>query len=86
MPEWLGDGTAGAAARILAALRSGESGRLMEELNRAAEICRTPVEDAYAAERTEVLDAAIRELRRPAALAGLSREAPACLLAHLAGV
>jgi hypothetical protein len=88
MPAWLGDGTAAAAARILAALRSGESRRIASELDRAAETCRTPFRDPGAAERSEVLDAVIRELRQKvdphsteAAL-----EAHTRLLTHLAGL
>jgi len=88
MPAWLGDGTAAAAARILAALRTGEARRLASELDRAAEICRAPLRDPCAAERSEVLDAIVRELRQPTgsrgAQAGL--EAHTCLLTHLAGL
>jgi hypothetical protein len=88
MPAWLGDGTAAAAARILAALRSGEARRIASELERAAETCRTPIRDPCAAERSEVLDAIVRELlqaRDPSsAQAGL--EAHTRLLTHLAGL
>jgi hypothetical protein len=84
MPAWLGDGTAAAAARILAALRSGEAARIATELERAAEICRTPVRDPCAAERSEVLEAIVRELRERGPADGL--EAHTCLLTHLAGL
>jgi len=88
MPAWLGDGTAAAAARILAALRTGQARRIVSELDRAAQICRTPYRDPGAAERSEVLEAVIGELRRTVdeqgAAAGL--EAHTCLLTHLAGL
>ncbi len=88
MPAWLGDGTAAAAARILAALRTGEARRIASELDRAAQTCRTPFRDPSAAERSEVLEAVIGELRRTvdeqSAEAGL--EAHTCLLTHLAGL
>jgi len=88
MPAWLGDGTAAAAARILAALRTGEARKIASELDRAAETCRTPFRDAGAAERSEVLDAIVRELRQAqdpdSAQAGL--EAHTRLLTHLAGL
>jgi hypothetical protein len=81
MPAWLGDGTAAAAARILAALRTGEARRIAAELDRAAEICRAPMRDPGAAERSEVLEAIVRELRE-----GPRLEAHTCLLTHLAGL
>jgi len=88
MPTWLGDGTAAAAARILAALRTGEEKRIASELERAAAACRTPFRDACAAERGEVLDAVVRELRqrvdRHGAEAGL--EAHTRQLTHQAGL
>ncbi len=89
MPAWLGDGTAAAAARILGALRTGETRRLASELDRAAETCRTPFRDPCAAERREVLDAVVRELRQKvdyphSTHAGL--EAHTHLLTHLAGL
>ncbi len=85
MPAWLGDGTAAAAARILAALRSGEARRIASELDRAAETCRAPLHDPGAIERSEVLEAIVRELRQTdGAEAGL--EAHTCLLTHLAGL
>jgi hypothetical protein len=88
MQEWLGDGTAGAAARILAALREGGARRIASELDRAAEICQAPRRDSCAAERTEVLDAVVRELRYAAGARGLGvpLEAHTSLLAHLAGL
>ena len=85
MPDWLGDGTAAAAARILAALRSGEARRIASELDRAAETCRTPVRDPGAVERSEVLEAIIRELRQTDG-APVNLEAHTCLLTHLAGL
>ena len=87
MPAWLGDGTAAAAARILAALRTGEVRRIASELDRAAETCRTPFRDPCAAERSEVLDAVVGELRQVdpnGAQAGI--EAHTRLLTHLAGL
>lgn len=88
MPDWLGDGTAAAAARILAALRTGEARKIASELDRAAETCRTPFRDPGAAERSEVLDAIVRELRQArdpdSAQGGL--EAHTRLLTHLAGL
>ncbi len=88
MPAWLGDGTAAAAARILAALRTREARKIASELDRAAQTCRTPFRDPGAAERSEVLEAVIGELRRTVdehgAEAGL--EAHTCLLTHLAGL
>lgn len=88
MQEWLGDGTSGAAARILAALRAGEAQTIAAELDRAEAICRAPLRDSGAAERIEVLDAIVRELRL-AGQAGGTRtglEAHTSLLAHLAGL
>jgi hypothetical protein len=88
MPAWLGDGTAAAAARILAALRTGEARSIASELDRAAEICRTPPRDPCAAERCEVLDAIVRELHDAVGLSGAEAglEAHTCLLNHLAGL
>lgn len=88
MPAWLGDGTAAAAARILAALRTGEAPRIASELDRAAQICRTPLRDPCAAERSEVLDAIVRELRQAVGSRGAEAglEAHTCLLTHLAGL
>ncbi len=88
MPAWLGDGTAAAAARILAALRTGEAGSIAWELDRAADVCGAPLRDRSASERSEVLDAIVGELRdavgRRGAATGL--EAHTRLLNHLAGL
>jgi len=85
--RWFGDGAAGVAARILAALRRGKAAEIAAELDRAAEICRAPLGDRCAAERIEVLDAIVRELRHGAGEAGAdSLEAHKALLAHLAGL
>jgi len=86
--DWLGDGTTAAAARILAALRTGEAGRIACELDRAAEICRAPAADPGASERSEVLDAIVRELRHAVGPRGrrASLEAHTRLLTHLAGL
>jgi hypothetical protein len=86
MQAWLGDGTAGAAARILAALRAGEAARIESELARAAEICRAPRRDSCAAERTEVLDAVVQDLLRAAGRPGGDGDVRRALLAHLAGL
>ena len=86
--SWLGDGTAAAAARILAALRSGEARRIGSELDRAAAICQAPFRDPCAAERTEVLDAIMGDLRQALGTGGTEAglEAHTCLLGHLAGL
>ena len=88
LQKLLGDGTAAAAARILAALRTGEAGKLAAELERAAAICRAPVRDACAAERTEVLHAIVLELNEKTGQAAPDDclEAHKALLAHLAGL
>jgi hypothetical protein len=85
---WLGDGASGAAARILAALRAGEGRRIESELARAADVCRAPLADSGAAERTEVLEAVVRELRQAVGTTGgvSNFEPHARLLAHLAGL
>jgi hypothetical protein len=84
---WLVDGTSGAAARLLAALRAGEGTRIEAELARAAEVCRAPLDDSWAAERTEVLAAVVRELCQAAGVRGeVNLDSHACLLAHLAGM
>ncbi len=85
---WLGDGTAATAARILAVVRAGKDTGIAAELDLAEASCREQAGDSSATERTEVLEAIVRDLRsrRKSGTGGEGLEAHTCLLAHLAGL
>lgn len=76
-----------AAARILGALRAGDSGRLAVELDRAGGLSRSAGADSWAEERAELLEGVVSGIREHLAAGGSPRllESQAALLSHLAG-
>ncbi len=81
-------GAAGeAAARILKALRSGDTIRLRLELDYASGACRAPLADSLTSERAELLEGVVWGIREGLDQGTAPRlfEPQAALLGHLAG-
>jgi|SRR5579863_160095 len=77
--------TAGAAAHLLAAVRSGSISRIEEELHSAARVCAQPFNgDTAEDERRELLDSVVGGLRQALAageaICGESRALAGCIL------